>query len=91
MSGEPQHLVDGIGPLSRGLQREPFVEHQRVVVETLVEGVERLLTLRCSSETSAPSAPWRSVILSAAVELRLCNDPPRAIVGGRKQAQGDRA
>ena len=33
MLGQPQHLVERVGALRRGLEREPFVEHQRIVVE----------------------------------------------------------
>ena len=60
--------------LRRGLEREPFVEHQRVVVEALVEGVQRGLPLRHLESTRGRrarpagrsccrrgrTAPWRA-------------------------------
>ena len=40
------HLVDRVRSLSRRLQGEPFVEHQRVAAEAVVKSVERVLALR---------------------------------------------
>ena len=77
--GKTQHLVERVRTLRRGLQREPFVEHQRVVVEALVEGVERGLRARARRATPGcrarpggrsycrrrRTAPWQAPRLAA--------------------------
>ena len=79
-------------PLRGRLQREPFVEHQRIVVEAVVEGVERRLRVRARRATPGRrarpggrsycrrgrTAPW-----PASRRLRR--------IGGREQAKRDGA
>ena len=92
MLRELQHLVDRVGALRRGLQREPFVEHQRVVVEALVEGVERRLPLgRVERDEHAERALAVGHVVGARRTAPWRAPPPARVVGRGEQAQRDRA
>ena len=45
MRREALNLIDGRTALRRCLQREPFIDDQRIVLEAVVESIERGLTL----------------------------------------------
>ena len=91
MLRELQHLIDGVRPLRRRLQREPFVEHQRVVVEALVKGVERRLPLRRLKrhEDAERTLPIGHVV--GPIELRLGERCRLRSSAADKQAERDRA
>ena len=59
------HALDGVCIWDQGLQREPFVDDQRVLLIALIEIPERSLRCGGSCCASVESAATRSVMLSA--------------------------
>ncbi len=88
---EAQHLVHRVLALGGRLQREPFVEHQRVALEPIVERVERGLALARveRNQHSQRTLPVGHVV--GAIELRLGAPGAAAFIARRQQAESDGA
>ena len=87
MARQLQHLVDGVPTLSHRLQREPFVEHQGVVMKASVKGVERLLPFRRSQRNEDAERALSIGHVVGTVELRLGEASGLRLVGRGDQPQ----
>ena len=87
VAGEALDLVDGLAPLRRRLQREPFVDHQRIVLETIVEGAERGLALRLVERRQDRERALAIGHVVGRVELRLGELGAALWIARRKQAE----
>src|SRR5689334_11801777 len=89
--GQDLDALNGVSPLRRRLKRKPLVEHQGVVVKTLVEGVQGGLAFGRiqRNEDAERTLPVGHIV--GPIELRLCEGRRLRFVTAGKEAKRNSA